>query len=141
MSEHKAILLSVHPKHVVKMFSGEKRLEFRRTWTKHPVSSIIVYATAPTQRIVATARIKKVHYGSPTALWELAKQLGGGLSRKELYEYFKGKKEGYAIELESISRIPLPVEGKKIMKNFRAPQSFSYVAPEILSNIEKGIKS
>lgn len=127
MQQSSSILLSLHPQHALKILSGEKKLEFRRVWATRPVSAIVIYATTPAQKIVGVARVRQVHQGSPTALWELAKRVGGGLSRRELFEYFRGKETGYAVELDSVTRFPSPLVASNFIERFRAPQSFSYI--------------
>lgn len=127
MHASSTVLLSLHPRHAKKILSGEKRLEFRRVWAKRPVSTVAIYATCPMQRIVAIADVSKVHEGSPTKLWELAKAIGGGLPRRELYEYFKGRKTGYAVELENVRECNPVLDPSRLIENFRPPQSFQYL--------------
>tara|TARA_R110002096_G_scaffold250270_2_gene442719 strand:- start:49 stop:873 length:825 start_codon:yes stop_codon:yes gene_type:complete len=79
------------------------------------------------QRIVAIADVSQVHEGSPTKLWELAKAIGGGLPRRELYAYFKGRKAGYAVELENVRECNPALDPSQLIENFRPPQSFQYL--------------
>lgn len=127
MHASSTVLLSLHPRHAKKILSGEKRLEFRRIWAKRPVSTVAIYATSPMQRIVAIADVIQVHEGSPTRLWELAKDIGGGLPRRELYAYFKGRKTGYAVELENVRECNPALDPSRLIENFRPPQSFQYL--------------
>lgn len=127
MPEDNTALLSLHPRHAVKILAGEKRFEFRRVWATRPVSEIVIYATAPIQRIVAMARVRRVHRGSATALWKLSQEIGGGLSRRELFKYFNAKRSGYAIELDSIITCVQPLDPKALLEGFRPPQSFKYL--------------
>jgi adenylate kinase len=85
--------------------------------------------------------VKKVHIGSPTCLWELAKSIGGGLSRRALYKYFEGKKQGYAIEFGYIKNFSSAINPEVVIDNFRAPQSFAYLDQKIFSNLEAVIIS
>jgi predicted transcriptional regulator len=112
---------------VEKILSGEKRLEFRRSWAVESVDVLLIYSTSPTQRIVASANIVSVTKGTPTSLWELAKEKGGGVTRQLIYDYFEGKKTGYAIEMDEIVKFKNPIDPKKILTNFFAPQSFRYL--------------
>jgi adenylate kinase len=132
-------LISIHPRHAGKILSGEKCLEFRRSWTSRPVSKIVIYATVPVQKIVGVATVKKVHKGSPTALWRLAKERNGGLLRRELYDYFRGKKRGFAIELGSVKRIPVPLDPEALFGKFTPPQSFAYLDKKSFARIAKGM--
>lgn len=140
MQESSVVLLSLHPKHAKKILSGEKNLEFRRVWATRPITAIVIYATTPVQKIVAIARVRHVHQGSPTALWELAKKIGGGLLRRELYGYFQGKKSGFAIELESVERFHSPLDAKAFIDGFRPPQSFSYIDAKIFRQLENELE-
>lgn len=137
MQDRSVALISIHPEHAVKILSGEKKLEFRRRWASHPVHELIIYVTAPIKRIVAIAKIKEVHQGSPTALWTLAQERGGGLSRQTLYSYFSGLKSGFAIELESIERFPRLLDPCLFIKGFHAPQSFNYVSNDLYRQLRK----
>lgn len=120
-------LISIRPHFVDKILSGEKRLEFRRSWATKPVDVLIIYSSAPIQRIVAKVNIVRVTEGSPTALWALAKEKGGGVTRQLIYDYFAGKKSGFAIEIAEVLKFEHPLDPKTMFKNFLAPQSFRYL--------------
>jgi len=137
----KAALLSVRPPYVERILAKEKRLEFRRVWVMKSISHVMIYATVPVQRIVAIAEISKVYEGSPTHLWRLAQKYGGGISRNELYTYFKGKKTGYALKLGNILSCDPPIDPTHIFVGFRAPQSYYYLERKIVRRIEKMISS
>lgn len=120
-------LISIRPCFVEKILSGEKRLEFRRSWAAEPVDVLVIYSSSPTQMIVATVNVVGVTEGSPTALWELAKEKGGGVTRQLIYDYFEGKKSGFAIEIADVLEFEQAVDPKKLFKDFVAPQSFRYL--------------
>lgn len=138
----KAALISIQPRFVEKILSGEKRLEFRRSWAVAPVDILVIYSSSPVQRIVATANVVGLTEGSPTALWELAKVKRGGVPRQLIYDYFDGKKTGFAIEIAEVLELEHPVDPKKLFKNFMPPQSFRYLDTKDLDRIieksEKG---
>lgn len=136
MEHGDSVLLSLHPRHAQKILSGEKRLEFRRSWASREVSRVVIYVTVPVKKIVAIATVKEVHYGSPTALWDLAKKIGGGLTRRELYDYLAGREAGYAIELEDVKQFVPALETHQIFNDFRPPQSFSYLDHKTVSQLE-----
>lgn len=138
----KAALISIRPRFVEKILSGEKRLEFRRSWAAEPVDILVIYSSSPVQRIVATANVVSLTEGSPTALWELAKVKRGGVPRQLIYDYFEGKKTGFAIEISDVLELESHVDPKKVFKNFIAPQSFRYLDAKdfdkILERSERG---
>jgi predicted transcriptional regulator len=119
--------VSLLPKYVNLILAGKKRIEFRRTWACEPVQGVLLYAVAPIQRIVGVSQVSKVVTASPTALWKLAQQYGGGLTRRELYDYFYGKSEGFGIIIKNVVSLPTPLDPGKVIADFRAPQSFRYV--------------
>ena len=137
MQESSAVIISLHPEHANKILSGEKKLEFRRVWATRPITAVIIYSTLPIKKIVAVAYMKQVHKGSPTKLWNLAKSIGGGLTRRDLYKYFEGKKVGYAIEFSSINCCNPAINAESLLENFHAPQSFTYVSKNKLEQLEK----
>ena len=120
-------LISIRPHYVEKILSGEKRLEFRRSWAADSIDVLVIYSSSPTQKIVAAVNVVGVTEGSPTALWELAKEKGGGVTRQVIYDYFEGKKSGFAIEIADVLEFERPVDPKKVFKGFLAPQSFRYL--------------
>lgn len=130
MQQPKVALISLHPEHAAKILSGEKKLEFRRTWASSPVEELVIYVTAPVQRIVAIVKVKQIHRGSRSALWNLAKRLGGGLSRQALFDYFDGKAFGYAVELGEVLRFPKLLDPAQFIAGFHPPQSFCYIGDE-----------
>jgi predicted transcriptional regulator/adenylate kinase len=134
------VLLSLHPQHAQKILSGEKRLEFRRVWAKKPVATVVIYATVPVQRIVAIADVRKVHEGSASRLWALAKEIGGGLSRRALYDYLKGRKTGFAIELINVRKCDPALDPSLLINSFRPPQSFQYLSTMQRDSILRGAR-
>lgn len=137
MGSNEMVLLSIHPDHASKILSGEKKLEFRRVWAKREISSLAIYVTVPVKKIVALAKIKCVHKGDSQFMWKKAAAIGGGLTKKELDNYFEGKPEGYAIEIDQIYRFPAPISPGEFFDNFRAPQSFAYVPNSIEISLRK----
>ena len=55
----KTIILSIHPNHIEKILSGDKRYEYRKH-IPQDINYIIVYATAPTKKVVAIIEIDMV---------------------------------------------------------------------------------
>ena len=133
-----ATLISVHPCYAEKIISGEKKMEFRRSWATKPVDVLVIYATTPIQRIIALADVKQIFVGSKTKLWNLAKGVGGGISRRKLFNYLDGKKSAVAIELSMVKPIADGIDPKCIFgPEFRPPQSFRYLKDEEYLKLRK----
>ena len=134
----RAILLSVRPKYAEQIAAGTKRVEFRRAWTSEQVRLLALYSTAPTSRVTAFAPIAKVVKGSPTALWEYAKEFGGGLTRKELFAYLAGRKSGFALMLGRVHVMKRPIDPSVCIPNFHVPQSYRYLSDGELMALARG---
>jgi predicted transcriptional regulator len=132
-----AILLSVKPKFADLIVDGSKLVELRRTVPAQAVGTIAIYSSSPVQAIVALADVKETIEASPTKLWSIAKDNGGGLTRAELMDYFDSKKTGFAIMLQNVRVYGKPVKPTKVFKPFSAPQSFRYLTPKELKKLEQ----
>ncbi|HDT8147195.1 TPA: hypothetical protein RD696_002696, partial [Enterococcus faecalis] len=51
------ILLSIHPKFVDKIMTGEKKFEFRRVIAKRNPNKIIIYSTSPVCKVIGEAEV------------------------------------------------------------------------------------
>jgi predicted transcriptional regulator len=120
------VLFSINPKHVESILAGKKRVEYRKTICRRKVDTVLIYSTAPVQRVVAQAKLKKILVDTPDNIWELTKEKSG-VSRKFFMDYFAGKKYAVAYELEDIEKLPEP----KLLRDFGlgyVPQSFAYIS-------------
>lgn len=121
------ILLAIHPEYWESIKTGEKVFEFRRIVPKNAVSRIVFYVTAPICKIVGYAKVKSVLVASPTKLWARAKH-GAGISKAFFDDYFSGRPEAYAFELNSVYSFLNPSQLFDLRKGGVPPQSFSYLS-------------
>jgi predicted transcriptional regulator len=120
------VLLSIKPEYVDRIFSGEKKYEFRRVIFKdQEVKTIIIYATSPIQKVVGELSIESILFDQVNSLWKTTSQ-NAGISEENFYQYFKDRAFGYAIKIEKTKkyRYPLSVQGRF---GIMPPQSFIYV--------------
>lgn len=122
-----AILLSIKPYYADLILAGTKMAEFRRSAPSQLVSKIVIYCSAPVQAIVAIVDVSQTIKGSPSVLWPIARDNGGGLTRSELRAYFTGKDKGYAFMLHNLRVFEKPVDPRTFFKEFTPPQSFKYL--------------
>lgn len=121
----KRILISINPEHVQNIIKGIKKYEYRKIAAKQDISSIIIYETTPTKRIVAEAEIIDVLELSPEELWEQTKE-ASGITKEFFDEYFKNHDVAYAYKLGKIKVYDEP----KTLLDYgvkAAPQSFVYL--------------
>jgi predicted transcriptional regulator len=136
--EGRAALISVRPYYANKILSGEKKVEFRRTWAIQQVHHLLIYSTSPVKRLVAIADVKSVIVASPSGLWTLSKEIGGGITRERLFAYLSGKSTAVAIELSEVRELDTPLSPKKVLgRDFRPPQSFRYLDAEKFMQVKR----
>lgn len=127
--ESKTIILSIHPNHIEKILSGEKRYEYRKRIPQN-INYLIVYATAPTKKVVAIIEIDIVMKDTPQNIWNLT-QNKSGVSYEFFMNYFNDAPIGYAIKFRNIYKLPTPVDITKIDGVKCAPQAYMYVNKSI----------
>ncbi|MBM4328484.1 MAG: hypothetical protein FJ118_15135 [Deltaproteobacteria bacterium] len=120
------VLLSIKPEFAFKIFDGSKRYEYRRSiFKRREVTKVIVYASAPIQKVIGEFEIGDVLHGKPEELWAITKDYAG-ISQDRFLEYFSNISKGYAILVRTptIYSVPLPLD--RFMVSF-PPQSFVYL--------------
>lgn len=121
------VLLSIKPVYVEKIFSGEKRFEYRKSiFKRKDVDTIVVYSTKPVGKIVGEFKIKCIHKNSPNAIWNKTKSYSG-ISEKFFFQYFKEKELAYAIEIEDVIKYTTEQNPYTVFSKFTPPQSFIYI--------------
>lgn len=125
----RTIVLSLKPRWVDAIESGEKVYEFRRRVPRQPPPfPVVIYATSPRCAIVATAWVSEVRQLPPGALLEHARSGVGGEPEREVLDYFRGLQSGFALRIERFARLPAPLELSALrLLSFVPPQSFAYL--------------
>lgn len=120
------VVLSIKPEFAFKIFNGTKKFEFRKAIFKNKdVTSIIVYASSPVQKVIGEFEIGKILEKDIDTLWELTKD-HAGITEDFFYQYFAEKEVGFAIQIKNKKRYKEP---KSLKEDFdlNPPQSFAYV--------------
>lgn len=120
------VLLSIKPEFVKKIFSSEKRYEFRKVIFKNKdIKTIVIYASSPVSKIVGEFTIETVIQDSPETIWKLTRDYAG-VGENYFKKYFKGKNKAYAIKVKRCIQYQQPISLSSIGVK-RAPQSFMYL--------------
>jgi type I restriction enzyme S subunit len=121
------VLLSIKPKYVKAIMDGSKEYEFRKQIFKNRSAKIAyIYASAPMKKIVGYFCPSEIVEGPPDYLWEQFWDVSG-ISEPEFFEYFAGKKNGFAIRIDDLERYRTPFDPREVIDSFVPPQSFCYV--------------
>lgn len=122
----KAVLISIHPEHIVNILAGRKIFEYRKVIPSQDVSLLVLYSTAPVMKIVAVAEVLGRIFGSPTHVWN-ATSFGSGISRRFFREYFSGQRQASALSLGRVYELTSPLDLSSLSGMKVPPQSFSYI--------------
>src|SRR5688572_22096203 len=89
--------MSIRPRFAEAILAGAKTVELRRQRPRfEPGTIVIVYASAPCQRVVARFESGEVISAAPGALWKLVSGQAG-VTRAEFDAYFAGCDIAHAI--------------------------------------------
>lgn len=124
------VILSIKPVFVEKIFSGEKKYEYRKQGFGKNINKIYIYATSPICRIVGEFVIDGILKGNPETVWGKTKNYSG--LTKEFYDnYFENRNLSYAFKISSLIKYSEVINPCDIIDNFIAPQSFRYIDYEL----------
>jgi predicted transcriptional regulator len=120
------VLLSIKPEFAEKIFSGDKKYEFRKVIFKNQnVKKIYVYASHPIQKVIGEFEIDKILKKEIESLWHITKEKSG-ITKDYFLSYFIDRTHGFAIKIKKTKKYKSP---KCIFADFNAypPQSFIYI--------------
>jgi predicted transcriptional regulator len=124
--EQTKVLLSIKPEYAELIFSGKKKYEFRRTIFKNRnVTTVVVYASSPVQKVIGEFEIEKILFHDLKALWNKTSK-HAGIDEDYFYSYFRNKTEGFAIKIKNIMKYNNPLCIREDL-SLSPPQSFIYI--------------
>ena len=124
----KQILLSIKPKYVERIRSGEKQWEYRKQiWANTKIiTKIYIYETSPTQKIIGYFTPGKILVDKASKIWDKT-YTQSGISREQFFSYFTKTSLAYAIKITNLHFFKIPKDPYELIKGFHAPQNFMYV--------------
>ena len=125
------VILSIRPIFCKMIFSGQKKYEYRKRVFKHiDIDKVYIYATKPICRIVGYFTIDEVIEDKKSYMWEKTHK-DGGISKEFFDAYFKNCDMAHAIKIGEVVKLDNPIDPKKVIMNFTAPQNYRYVDYDI----------
>jgi type I restriction enzyme S subunit len=118
-------ILSIKPQYADAIFSGLKKVEFRKFAFKKDVEKVFVYSISPVKKIIGYFTFNTIVENSPQILWEQFGRIGF-IGEDEFFKYFENKNTGFSICIESTYKFLESIDPYKEFKNFIPPQSFCY---------------
>ena len=135
-SNRTVALLSIHPVYCDRLLDGTKCVELRRTRLSQNIEYVVIYATAPVQRIVGYFSVEKIAVDSPAAIWSEYEKVSG-IESSQFCDYYHGATQAVAIEVATMFVLPSPLPLSILGEDVRPPQSFQYfdhAAVDLLSS-------
>ena len=126
-SSGRIVLMSIHPEYAEALLDGTKTVELRKSPVAGDVSHIVIYATAPVQRVLGWVETVRVEDGSPSAIWKRHKSRTG-IRERAFRTYYRGHPRAVAIHVDSPRRLAAPLELSAIEDGLTAPQSWRYLS-------------
>ena len=120
------LIISIHPHYAQMILNGSKRYEYRKSIPqRHDIQRVYIYATKPICRIVGEFRLNGIVADSPQKVWA-ATARHGGITEAFFNDYFKGRDKAYALKIGKVIKYSEPIDPKKVIADFTAPQNFMY---------------
>lgn len=124
-SSAKTVLISIHPKYVDLIFSGKKKIEFRKRNFAQPVKRFVVYSTAPVSKIVGFFDVENIECATPQDLWDNYSSVGG-IEKQDFFKYYANTSEAVGIRIKKYT----PFENRLDISLLHTtpPQSYKYLS-------------
>ena len=117
--------MSIKPKYIQKIFSLEKKFEYRKNIPKDRIDKIIVYSSFPIQRVVGELYIKEILYDDKDIIWNKTYQYSG-VDKKEYDKYYKNCNKAVAYKIDKV----IIYDSYKYLSDYgikNPPQSYIYI--------------
>jgi predicted transcriptional regulator len=137
IKERSTIVMSIAPKWVEMIKSGQKKFELRRRAPKEiGRCDLLIYATKPISAVVAVGKIVSVLRGRPNTLWCDIGQFSG-CTEEEFFKYFDGVVNGAAMQLSEIRSIPpISVTTLRTKLRWHPPVSWMRASADLIKLVE-----
>lgn len=121
------VILSIKPKFVEKIFTGEKKYEYRKALFSRPeVKTVLIYCTMPVGKLVGEFTIDNVLIDNPAVIWQQTFN-DAGIEESFFNSYYDGRDKAVALQIHDLVIYDEPIDPKDKFTNFIAPQSFRYI--------------
>lgn len=123
------ILMPIKPLWADRILNGQKQVEFRKSSLIRftlKTDLIFIYSSMPVRKIIGHFGIKEIIEDAPKELWIQFKD-SAGMNEKEFFDYFQGKKIGYAIRIDLYRKYDSGIDLREISKDLSPPQSYIYL--------------
>lgn len=128
------ILISIHPEHVEKILSGEKRFEFRKKIPIDKIRRMVIYSTSPVMKVVAVAEIDSTITARPESVWRKTRH-ASGITKQRFIKYFDNREIAHAISIGSVRELENPISLSTLCQSLVPPQSYRFIDATVLDDL------
>ena len=128
-------LMAIQPQYAQAILAGEKRVEFRKRALAPDIDTVLIYETAPTQRVVGRFKVADTVRLTPSGLWRRFGAVGS-IARPDFMRYYDTHQAAVGLVVGSVDRLAVPVALSDLQPRPSVPQSFSYLPVAVLDQIE-----
>jgi predicted transcriptional regulator len=118
--------MAIHPNYAEAILTGRKLVEFRKRALAADISSVLIYATSPVQRVIGEFVIERILAASPEEVWQRFGDVGC-IDRADFDDYYASSKVAVAIEIKSFRQFDKPLPLSSLSPQPSIPQSFVYL--------------
>ena len=126
-SSSATVLISIHPRYVDLISSGEKKVEFRKRKFSRKIKRFVVYSTAPVCKIVGFFDVDSIECATPQELWDEYSSVGG-IAQKDFFDYYANTSTAVGIRIKKYT--PFANAFDISFLNTVPPQSYKYLTDE-----------
>jgi predicted transcriptional regulator len=119
-------VMAIHPRYADAILKGEKLVEFRKRKLADDISTVLIYATAPVQKVIGEFRIAETVVDAPASIWAAYGDVGI-IDESSFEHYYASTTSAVAFLVGEATRYPLPRTLSEIQGG-SIPQSFYYVS-------------
>ncbi|MFW8602477.1 ASCH domain-containing protein [Desulfobacterota bacterium M19] len=130
------IMISIHPEYAKAIFSGGKKIEFRKLNIPKTVDHVVLYVTAPEQKIVGYFSIKKIIEDKPSELWRKFSNISG-TTLDFFNKYYNNQKLGLGLLVNQVQILENPFTLDRVGVATKPPQSFLYIDNRVWKNLKR----
>ena len=126
--------MAIQPRFAQAILTGDKQIEFRKRRLADDIGTVLIYESAPTQRIVGRFTIARAVEATPATLWRKFGAVGG-IPRAEFFGYYAGHERAVGLVVEDTERYQCTIALRELSTCPTVPQSFVYLPSSTLEEI------
>lgn len=127
-------LMAIQPRFAQAILAGTKTIEFRKRTLAADIGTVLIYETAPTQKIVGEFDLREYVIAAPVKLWRKFSEFGA-IDAASFDAYFAGRDEAVGLTISAVRVYDRGVTLNDLTPSPAVPQSFLYLVSSQVEQI------